>query len=98
MAFPDFARVDGSRSCPCCGAPLVGPVCDYCGRALVDFACVETDKSFYLKVRLSDGRIVVYHVRLRSIDFDPAVPLYADNVAIYCQSPELLMRMDVLPE
>lgn len=98
MPFPDFVRVNGGRSCPCCGAPLTGPVCDYCGKTLVDFACMETTEPFYLKVRKQDGTIHVFHVQLRSIEIESPAQLWADDNLYLTSEPDLCVRMTVLPE
>jgi len=38
-------------NCPNCGMPIVGEKCEYCGTVFIDFACINTDKPFYIKVR-----------------------------------------------
>lgn len=38
-------------NCPNCGMPIVGEKCEYCGTVFIDFACIDTDKPFYIKVR-----------------------------------------------
>lgn len=38
-------------NCPNCGMPIVGEKCEYCGTVFIDFACIEADKPFYIKVR-----------------------------------------------
>lgn len=78
-----YIRVRDGLSCPCCGAPIAGDTCEYCGRVLVDFACLETDKPFYLKVKKGD-LIRIYRVKLTDL-YEQASEncLWADNVPYY---------------
>lgn len=41
-------------NCPNCGMPIIGEKCEYCGTVFIDFACIDTNKPFYIKVRHGD--------------------------------------------
>ena len=74
-----ITRSNGSKNCPNCGAPIESEQCPYCGSIFIDFACLDADKPFYIKVK-HDRKIVISKVRLTSISAhrDYAC-LYADN-------------------
>ena len=61
-----ISRLNGSKNCPNCGAPIESEQCPYCGSVFVDFACLDADKPFYIKVK-HDGQITISRVRLASI-------------------------------
>ena len=61
-----IARSNGSKNCPNCGAPIESEQCPYCGSIFIDFACLDADKPFYIKVK-HDGQITISRVRLASI-------------------------------
>ena len=59
-------RSNGSKNCPNCGAPIESEQCPYCGSVFIDFACLDADKPFYIKVKHA-GQIFISKVRLASI-------------------------------
>ena len=61
-----ITRSNGSKNCPNCGAPIESEQCPYCGSIFVDFACLDADKPFYIKVK-HDGKITMARVLLTSI-------------------------------
>lgn len=91
---------DYKKSCPNCGAAIEGDTCKFCGTLFVDFACVDTNKPFYMKVKRQDGTIVIMPVKLTSIETytDEDCLLYADDNPIYncCGNRTLSMQFDIL--
>ena len=74
-----ITRLNASKNCPNCGAPVESEKCPYCGSIFIDFACLDADKPFYIKVK-HDGKIVISKVRLTSISTHRDYTcLYADN-------------------
>lgn len=68
--------------CPNCGAAIEGDRCEYCGTAFVDFACIDADKPFALKIKQGD-KIYICSARLISskIETDSYDTfLYADDL------------------
>lgn len=42
--------------CPCCGAPVTGNACEYCGCVIYDFADINLDgKASYIRIRTDQG-------------------------------------------
>ena len=75
-----ITRSNGSKNCPNCGAPIESEQCPYCGSIFIDFACLDADKPFYIKVK-HDEKIVISKVRLTSISAHRDYTcLYADNL------------------
>lgn len=76
-------RADGHKNCPNCGAPIESEKCSYCGTTFIDFAAMDADKPFYMKIK-HDGEIFIMKVMLRniSIEYEP-IALYADNRPMY---------------
>lgn len=74
--------VKDKKNCPNCGAPIESEKCPYCGTYFVDFACIEKDKPFWLKIKSPDGvvhLVSVYLERMEVCQTDDYVTLYADN-------------------
>lgn len=77
-----ITRSNGSKNCPNCGAPIESEQCPYCGSVFIDFACLDADKPFYIKVKHC-GQIFISKVRLTSISTHTDYTcLYADNSPI----------------
>ena len=75
-------RSNGSKNCPNCGAPIESEQCPYCGSVFIDFACLDADKPFYIKVK-HGGQIFISKVRLASISAHRDYGcLYADNFPV----------------
>ena len=60
-------RTNGSKNCPNCGAPIETEKCPYCGTMFLDFAAMDADQPFYMKVK-KDGKIYILKVKMTSID------------------------------
>ena len=46
-------RTNGSKNCPNCGAPIETEKCPYCGTVFLDFAAMDADQPFYMKVKMT---------------------------------------------
>lgn len=68
-------------NCPHCGAAITTEKCPYCGTLFYDFAVIDTDKPFYIKIK-NGNRINRCKVKLHGLHFqmlnDTSV-FYADN-------------------
>lgn len=75
-----ITRSNGSKNCPNCGAPIESEQCPYCGSIFIDFACLDANKPFYIKVK-HNGQIIISKVRLTSISTHRDYTcLYADSM------------------
>ena len=71
-------------NCPNCGAPIEDEKCSYCGTLFVDFAAMDADKPFFMKIK-HNGAILVVKVRLTSMSMhSEPVRLYTDNILQCC--------------
>ena len=73
------------KICPQCGAAITEERCPFCGIVFFDFACVDMNEPFFIKIK-KDNMIRRYHVRLSGIVFSetPApTSFYADNMVVY---------------
>lgn len=59
-------RANGSKNCPNCGAPIETEKCPYCGTMFLDFAAMDADQPFYMKVK-RDGKIYILKVKMNSM-------------------------------
>lgn len=60
-------RTNGSKNCPNCGAPIETEKCSYCGTIILDFAAMDADQPFYMKIK-QDGKIYILKVKMTSIE------------------------------
>lgn len=86
------------KNCPNCGAAIEGEKCPYCGTVFIDFACVEIDKPFWLKLKVGD-RIYKAYVRLDNAQFVCDYPILEcteirDTVTRYIQSEKRMISME----
>lgn len=52
MNTPDYEHM---IHCPCCGAPITGNTCEYCGCVIYDFADIDlTGKPSYIRINIGD--------------------------------------------
>ena len=61
-------RTNGSKNCPNCGAPIEAETCPYCGTVFLDFAAMDSDQPFYMKVK-QHGKIYILKVKMTSMEF-----------------------------
>ena len=50
-------------NCPNCGAVIEDTKCPYCGSVFIDFASMDMDKPFYLKIK-HDGKVMTCKARI----------------------------------
>lgn len=92
------ARAYDSKNCPNCGAPIVNEKCPYCGCVFVDFACMDVDKPFYIKIN-KNGIIHILKVKLNYAEMTQTESAsYYDNCRYMTFSPvrELDMNFTIL--
>lgn len=44
-----------AKTCPNCGAAIESDKCAYCGTTFIDFACIDTEKPFFMKIKRGDN-------------------------------------------
>lgn len=75
-------------NCPNCGAVMNTDKCQYCGTILYDFACLDADQPFFIKIK--KGNTV--H-RLKVCLTDLRFEMYRNVGTVYCEdNPFILMR------
>ena len=79
----DAIRINGSANCPNCGAPIESERCPYCGTMFIDFACVDLDKPFYLKIK-HNGHIFIVKTILRNIE------MTNEECTMYCNDKSFM--------
>lgn len=70
-------------NCPNCGAPIEDTKCPYCGSVFIDFASMDMDKPFYLRIK-HDGKVMTCKARIDHAELttrwdNGEVYLYADD-------------------
>ena len=76
------ARTNGSKNCPNCGAPIETEKCPYCGTVFLDFAAMDADQPFYMKVK-QHGKIYILKVKMTSMELKTECN---DACDIFCSS------------
>lgn len=92
------------ETCPQCGAAITEEKCPYCGTLFYDFACIDVQKPFWIKVK--DGNIVRrMKVCLAGVNYKIETEdctVFSDNTPYYFMSRpvahELDMNFRVLPD
>lgn len=68
-----MANEESITNCPNCGSVLNEKegylTCAYCGTTIYDFATLDTEKPFYMRVKTQDG-IILTKVRCDSAELD----------------------------
>lgn len=54
------------KNCPNCGAAIESEKCPYCGTVFIDFACIDADKPFYLKIK-TNGTVCIVKTILNTV-------------------------------
>ena len=60
-------RANGSKNCPNCGALIETEKCPYCGTMFLDFAAMDADQPFYMKIK-QDGQIYILKAKMTSTE------------------------------
>ena len=90
---------DGERTCPNCGAPIVGFECPYCGATFYDFASLSFDKPVFIRYRNTDGQVLLLKTYLTNMNYEvsarEATCLHTgfDVIAVQ-QQPEITLSAD----
>lgn len=69
-------------NCPNCGAPVTGEKCQYCGTVFYDWAGIDSNKPFYIKMKLNN-KLVMFKAVMSSLDIE--IKSNEDN-AYYCNN------------
>lgn len=72
-------------NCPHCGAAITTEKCPYCGTLFYDFACIDTDKPFYIKIKRGN-QVHRCKVMLTGMQYNVTcddIVNYADNGPYY---------------
>lgn len=73
-------------NCPNCGAPITGIKCEYCGTQFLDFATIDMDYPFYIRVKQGNhlmtckAKVKEFNVHCEPPEYDI---LYANDIPIY---------------
>ena len=60
-------RANSSKNCPNCGALIETEKCPYCGTMFLDFAAMDADRPFYMKIK-QDGQIYILKAKMTSTE------------------------------
>lgn len=87
-------RVD---NCPNCGAPIESDVCPYCGTHIIDFATMDLDKPFFLRIK-ANGKAIRARALVENlvVETQPWPAFYSNNVVVQRGGPTVTMSMDFL--
>lgn len=70
-------------NCPNCAAPITGIKCEYCGTQFLDFALIDMDRPFYIRVKQGSNLITCkakvneFNVRSEPPEYDI---MYTDSI------------------
>ena len=89
---------DYKKTCPNCGAAIEGEKCLYCGTLFIDFACIDTQKPFYLKIKNSET-VLVAKVILNTLDMNMKPIIFYDDVPFQGRvNKEITMNFSVIDD
>ena len=92
-------KANGSKNCPNCGAPIETEKCPYCGTMFLDFAAMDADQPFYMKVK-QDGKIHILKVKMTSMELkaehDNAYDMFGSRLLTLRPISSLTLDFDVL--
>ena len=90
-------------NCPNCGAVMQTDKCDHCGTILYDFACLDADQPFFIKIKRGNT-VHRLKVCLTEASFDyhmnNGATLYCDDTPyVFMRSPysEMDLHFRILP-
>lgn len=98
---PNITKSHGSTNCPNCGAPIDSERCPYCGSVFLDFACMDADEPFFMKIKKGE-EVHIMKVMLRGVDFhrdDPVMAYFDDRfcVAYNTANPTVSVDFVIVP-
>lgn len=79
--YENGIRTNDSLTCPQCGAPIEDEKCPYCGVVFYDFACCDTRRPFFLKIK-RDDQIHIFKVQMAecTVKYEPnETQLWSDD-------------------
>lgn len=89
-------------NCPNCGAPITGIRCEYCGTQFLDFATIDMDEPFYIRIKQGNGLMTCkamvkeFNVHCEPPEFDILyardLPFYRPNISGNRMDMELRME------
>lgn len=90
-------KLNDSKNCPNCGAPIESEKCSFCGTRFIDFAAINGNEPFFLKIK-KDGMVFIAEVVLDSASMHSETSsLYSDNMMYSsCVSTEITLSFHVL--
>lgn len=76
------------NNCPHCGAAITTEKCPYCGTLFYDFATIDTEQPFYIKIKRGN---MLYRakVKLNNVNVNAD---YDDSVSYYDNCPVMTMQ------
>ena len=92
-------RTNGSKNCPNCGAPIETETCPYCGTMFLDFAAMDADQPFYMKVK-QHGEIYILKVKMTSMDLktecNDVYDIFGSRLLTLMPTSRLTLDFDIL--
>ena len=92
-------RTNGSKNCPNCGAPIETETCPYCGTMFLDFAAMDADQPFYMKVK-QHGKIYILKVKMTSTDLktecNDVYDIFGSRLLTLTSTSSLTLDFDIL--
>lgn len=92
-------RTNESKNCPNCGAPIETEKCPYCGTMFLDFAAIDADQPFYMKVK-HDGKIYILKVKMTSMELkterNDAYDIFGSRLLTLRPTSSLTLDFDIL--
>ena len=89
-------RTNGSKNCPNCGAPIETEKCPYCGTIFLDFAAMDADQPFYMKIK-RDGKIYILKVKMTSMELKTECnDVFGSRLLALMSTSSLSLDFDVL--
>lgn len=93
------AKTNGSKNCPNCGAPIETETCPYCGTMFLDFAAMDADQPFYMKVK-RNGKIYILKVKMSSMEIrtepDVIYDTFGSRLLTLMPTSSLTLDFDIL--
>lgn len=80
-SFKSGSPKEGVFNCPNCGSQITGDICKYCNTVFYDFACLDMDKTAFIKIKHGNRILLCNVIPLSSQITHETNPstLYFDN-------------------